>query len=124
MLKSDLKRWKVHAVSLDGKKIVDKASFIAKAYEDLKLPKRQKSNWDSFSDDLWSALWGLSKGQAAIIWHDAHNMLLCNLEEFLIAVDCLVSVARQVHESRAGVEGVSVYIILIGKGANFQAYPR
>lgn len=59
--------WRVF--SLDGDKIVDKASFLSQAALAMNFPKYFGNNWDAFEDMFNDLAWAPAKGYVVLYPH-------------------------------------------------------
>ena len=108
--------------TLDGKNVHDKLSYIAKAVCDLPHPEGMfaHNNWDAYNDDAWGGLHELPDTRVAFVWTDAHVMLRGNKEDFLVAVDILEKLSRNVAHTEHGFSHpMDLRTFLFGEGDEF-----
>jgi hypothetical protein len=100
-------------IRFDGSGVTDKDSFLARADIDLPRPEDlHPHNWDALADTLWNGLAATEGAMLAIVWTDADRMAHGDLQDFLVAVDLLVTAARSAS--------VPVLLFLVGSGAGFR----
>lgn len=90
-------------IPFDGATIVDKASFLVQAVQDLPLDEGcQPRGWDGFVDCLWGGLYHLPAERVALLWSSAHVLLEQDLQTFLTVNRLLNHVARSVGTTENG----------------------
>ena len=100
-------------IRFDGSGVTDKDSFLARADTDLPRPEDlHPHNWDALADTLWNGLATAEGTMLAIVWTDAHEMAHGDLQDFLVAVDVLITAARSAS--------VPVLLFLVGDGPGFR----
>jgi hypothetical protein len=117
-LTSDMHR----IVRLHGRAVQDTASFLAQAAVDFPNTwNLRPHNWTAFEDILWNLFQqDVTEGEdIAFIWTHADKMSRHNMQDFLIAADLLVSLARKLLSG--GSPSVNLRIFLLG---DTPEYPR
>jgi len=123
-LDTALQAWGFRVFTLHGDNITDKATFLAQVEKDLPLSAGlQPHNWDALVDCLWGGLKELADPHVAIVWTHAQRLLDSDLQDFLIAVDSLTDVGRDVYSGVGFAHEMSLYIFVVGEGSNFRPLP-
>lgn len=86
--------------TLESEGIVDKHSLLKGIARSLRIPIAQNSSltsWDAASDLAWQALMERTESRVAILWREAHNVIDCNLQIFLDAIQFFCELAEAVE---------------------------
>lgn len=124
-LETALDAWGFERYRLDGSEVTDQPSFMAQAAVSLPLPEGATlRGWDGFADHLWGGLYDVEAERVAILWTDAHVLLQHDLQSFLVAVESLAGVARQVASTAGGFSHpMRLHLFLVGEGPGFPPFP-
>lgn len=114
--------FKIYTLRSSG--VIDKTSLLEAIVEGFQLedyPKGTWTSWDAVSDSLWQAIMGRTDERVALLWNDAHKMVLDRLQLFL---DCLeifhaLGDTLERQEVRADCRPVLFRIVALGEGPSF-----
>jgi len=112
-----------HILHLHGDGVVDKASLLAQAKNDLPhVDDLEPHNWDALSDYLWNGLYDLDSDKVAVIWTDSQQLAHADLQDFLDAVRIFSDLSRQLGQAEGGFPRPMILLLfLVGDGPEYRA---
>ncbi|HEY4334008.1 MAG TPA: hypothetical protein VGM78_15610 [Ilumatobacteraceae bacterium] len=108
--------------TLDGASVGDEASFFAAALAGLPVPAgAQADGFDALRDHIRVGLAEIEATDVAFVWRHADAMLAGGLATLIDAVECFVSLSRQVNSPAATnfPRRIRLLTFLTGTGPNF-----
>lgn len=111
-LRAQLTAAEFELIELDGSTVTDAASLFA-AFGAVS-EGAPAANWDAFTDDFGTYVWGLDGEKAALIWDTAQAMLEGGLKDLVTAADVFSGLARQMYG-----QDLIFVTFFAGEGPNF-----
>ncbi len=109
--------------------IAGQATNIASVFQQMRIilpldpPISGAVNLDALADSLWEGLDQLAAEKVAILLHNAEVLANNDLENLLLLVGTLQSVATMCNDRSTGIKKmVTLIVVLLGDGPSFRTY--